>query len=154
MHNARREFLRSSAGLIAALMAAGFLRPGTVRAEEWNKAAFASKSLEDLVKKLGGSGPAASEDISIVAPEIAENGAVVPIGIVSSLPGTEAIAIAIEKNPNMLAASFDIPSGTLPEVQTRVKMAQTSNVFALVKANGKFYYAAKEIKVTLGGCGG
>jgi len=79
---------------------------------------------------------------------------VVPIGITSSIPKTESIAILIEKNPNMLAASFDIPAGTDPSVSTRVKMGQSSNVYALVKADGKYYVAAKEIKVTLGGCGG
>jgi len=87
-------------------------------------------------------------------PEIAENGAVVPLEISSKLPGSESIAILIEKNPNTLAATFNIPPGTLPDVQTRVKMNETCNVFALVKSEGKFYYAMKEIKVTLGGCGG
>ena len=74
--------------------------------------------------------------------------------MIGKLDKTSSIALLVEKNPNVLAATFDIPQGTLPEVQTRVKMAQTSNVFALVKADGKFYYAAKEIKITLGGCGG
>ena len=99
-------------------------------------------------------GAAETDQIIIVAPDIAENGAVVPIGVVSKLHHTESIAILIEKNPNMLAANFTLPAGTLPEVQTRVKMAQTSNVFALLKAEGKFYFAKKEIKITLGGCGG
>ena len=88
------------------------------------------------------------------APDIAENGAVVPVTVQSGLPKTESIAILIEKNPNMLAANFDLPSGTDPLVGTRVKMGQTSNVYALVKADGKYYTAVKEIKVTLGGCGG
>ena len=78
----------------------------------------------------------------------------VPIGITSNIPKTESIAILIEKNPNMLSAVFDIPAGTDPALSTRVKMAQTSNVYALVKADGKYYVASKEIKVTLGGCGG
>ena len=77
-----------------------------------------------------------------------------PIGVISKVPKTESIAILIEKNPNMLAAVFDIPAGTDPSISTRVKMAQTSNVYALVKADGKYYVASKEIKVTLGGCGG
>jgi sulfur-oxidizing protein SoxY len=153
MRDTRRQFLKSSGGLMAALAAAGFL-PGQLRAEEWNKAAFESKKLEELVKALGGGAPAQSEAISIVAAEIAENGAAVPIGIVAKLPEVQAIAIAIEKNPNMLAAVFDIPKGTHADILTRVKMAETSNVYALVKAGGKFYYASKEIKVTLGGCGG
>jgi sulfur-oxidizing protein SoxY len=150
----RREFLKTGGGLAAALLAAGFLDPEEVRAEEWNKAAFETKKMEDLVKLLGGSGPAESAEVVIVAPEIAENGAVVPIGITSKLDKTRTIAILVEKNPNVLAAMFNIPDGTLPDVQTRVKMAQTCNVFALVKAGGKFVYAAKEIKITLGGCGG
>jgi sulfur-oxidizing protein SoxY len=78
----------------------------------------------------------------------------VPIGVTSTIPKTESIAILIEKNPNTLAAVFDIPAGTDPSISTRVKMAQTSNIYALVKADGKFYVASKEVKVTLGGCGG
>ena len=107
------------------------------------------------MKALGGRAPAQSKDIAFVStPDIAENGAVVPIGITSSIPKTESIAILIEKNPNMLAAVFDIPPGTDPAISTRVKMGQSSNVYALVKADGKYYVASKEIKVTLGGCGG
>ena len=107
------------------------------------------------MKALNGSTPVQSKDVTFVAtPDIAENGAVVPVSVVSALPKTESIAILIEKNPNMLAAVFDIPQGTDPSITTRVKMAQTSNVYALVKADGKYYMASKEIKVTLGGCGG
>jgi sulfur-oxidizing protein SoxY len=154
MQHTRREFLKSTSGLIGLLLAAGFLRPEDVQAQEWNQAAFATKTLEELVKLLGGSGAQESAEVAIVAPDIAENGAVVPIGVVSKLAKTESIAILVEKNPNVLAATFTLPEGTLPDLQTRVKMAQTSNVFALVKAGGKFFYAAKEIKITLGGCGG
>ena len=111
--------------------------------------------MDETMKALGGGAPAQSKDIAFVStPDIAENGAVVPIGVSSSIPKTESIAILIEKNPNMLAASFDIPAGTDPSVSTRVKMGQSSNVYALVKADGKYYVASKEIKVTLGGCGG
>jgi sulfur-oxidizing protein SoxY len=78
----------------------------------------------------------------------------VPVGVTSTIPKTESIAILVEKNPNMLVASFDIPAGTDPAITTRVKMGQSSNVYALVKADGKYYVASKEIKVTLGGCGG
>jgi sulfur-oxidizing protein SoxY len=152
MHT-RREFLKTGGSLLGVLFAAGFFGPGA-RAEDWNKAAFEAKKLEDLVEVLGGSGAKESSEVSIVAPDIAENGAVVPIGVSSKLEKTQSIAILVEKNPNVLAANFSIPDGTLPEVQTRVKMAQTSNVFALVKADGRFYYATREIKITLGGCGG
>ena len=99
--------------------------------------------------------PAQSKDIVFFqTPDIAENGAVVPVGITSNIPKTESIAILIEKNPNLLAASFDIPAGTDPTISTRVKMGQSSNIVALVKADGKYYVATKEVKVTLGGCGG
>ena len=141
--------------LLALLAAAGWLKPGDAAAEGWNKAAFEQHSLDDALKALGSGGPVASKDITFVAtPDIAENGAVVPIGVSSAIPKTESIAILIEKNPNTLAALFDIPQGTEPALSTRVKMGQTSNVYALVKADGKYYVASKEIKVTLGGCGG
>jgi sulfur-oxidizing protein SoxY len=149
--------LKSGGGvtLLTLLAAAGWLRPGEALAEDWNKAAFDARSLGDTVRALGGADPAQSKDIEFFqTPEIAENGAVVPIGIASKLPRTEAIAILVEKNPNMLAAVFEIPAGTDPTISTRVKMAQTSNVYALVKADGRYYVASKEIKVTLGGCGG
>jgi sulfur-oxidizing protein SoxY len=141
--------------LFALLGAAGWLEPGSAHAQAWNKGAFDAKTMDETMKALGGGTPAQSKDVAFVStPDIAENGAVVPIGVASSIPKTESIAILIEKNPNMLTASFDIPPGTDPAITTRVKMAQTSNVYALVKADGKYYVASKEIKVTLGGCGG
>ena len=107
--------------------------------------------MDETLKALGGGTPAQSKDIVFFStPDIAENGAVVPIGITSNVPKTESIAILVEKNPNMLAAVFDIPAGTEPSLSTRIKMGQTSNVYALVKADGKYYVASKEIKVTLG----
>jgi sulfur-oxidizing protein SoxY len=157
MDGRRRTVLKSGAGLTlgALVSAAGWLKPEHAFAQAWNKAAFDTHSLGDTAKALGGSEPAQSGDIEFFqTPEIAENGAVVPVGVASKLPKTEAIAILIQKNPNMLAAVFDIPPGTEPVISTRVKMAQTSNVYALVKADGRYYVAAKEIKVTLGGCGG
>lgn len=155
MDASRRKALKTGGGmtLLGALFAAGLLKPGTAAAE-WNQAAFATKNLADTLKALGGSGAADSTDIVITAPTIAENGAVVPVAVQSNIPKTESIAILIEKNPSMLAASFDIPAGTNPNVGTRVKMGQTSDVYAIVKADGKFYKAVKEVKVTLGGCGG
>ncbi len=140
--------------LLGALLAAGILRPEEARAGQWNGSAFEGKKLDEVIRSLGGTDMQESADIAIIAPEIAENGAVVPLQIVSNLPATQEIAIAVEKNPRPLAAYFDIPSGTLPDIQTRVKMAETCNVYALVKAGGTFYYAAKEIKITAGGCGG
>jgi sulfur-oxidizing protein SoxY len=157
MDSSRRDVLRTGGGitLLTLVAAAGWLKPAVAEAQAWNKAAFATKTMDDTMKALGGSTPAQSKDIAFVAtPDIAENGAVVPIGITSSIPNTSSIAILIEKNPNMLAAMFEIPAGTEPSISTRVKMGQTSNVYALVKADGKYYVASKEIKVTLGGCGG
>jgi sulfur-oxidizing protein SoxY len=157
MNLQRRKALRTGGGvtLLTLVAAAGWLRPEDALAAEWNKAAFETNSMDATVKALGGTAPAQSKDIAFVqTPDIAENGAVVPIGITSNIPKTESIAILVEKNPNMLAAVFDIPPGTEPSLSTRIKMGQSSNVYALVKADGKYYVASKEIKVTLGGCGG
>jgi len=159
MNATRREMLKTGGGvsLLALVAAAGWLPSELARAQAagWNKAAFDTHSMDETMKALGGSMPAQSKDIVFVAtPDIAENGAVVPIGITSNVAKTDAIAILIEKNPNMLAALFDIPPGTEPGLSTRVKMGQTSNVYALVRADGKYYVASKEIKVTIGGCGG
>jgi sulfur-oxidizing protein SoxY len=150
MNDSRRSVLK----MIAALVAAGVLRPGEALAQDWNQAAFDMKSIPDALRALGAGSPAASDAILIKAPEIAENGAVVPVAIESRLPGTESIALLIDKNPQPLAASFAIPAGTEASVSTRVKMGQSSDVYALVKADGKFYMTKKEIKITLGGCGG
>ena len=150
MVDSRRKVLK----IMAALAAAGMLQPGALLAQDWNKAAFEMKSLNDAMRALGAESPASSDAIAIKAPEIAENGAVVPIAIESRLPGTESISVFIDKNPQPLAASFGIPAGTEPSVSMRVKMGQSSEVYALVKADGKFFIAKKEIKITLGGCGG
>ena len=152
----RREALRRGGAVsLAALVAAAGWLPRGASAETWNKGAFETHSLGDTVKALGGGTPVQSKDVVFVStPDIAENGAVVPIGITSNVPKTEAIAILVEKNPNMLAAVFDVPAGTAPSVSTRIKMQQTSNVYALVRADGKYFVDSKEIKVTLGGCGG
>lgn len=158
MDTTRREALRQGGGLtlFALVAAAGWLTPDEARAADaWNKAAFETHSLDATVKALGGSAPAQSKDITFFqTPDIAENGAVVPVGIASAIARTESIAILVEKNPNMLAAVFDIPAGTEPSIMTRIKMGQTSTVYALVKADGRYYVASREIRVTLGGCGG
>jgi sulfur-oxidizing protein SoxY len=150
MRQQRRDFL----ALISLMAAAGLAPAGVARAEGWNKAGFSAKNMDDLLRTLGAGTPKLSAEVVLVAPEIAENGAVVPVEIESKVPGTQSIAILIEKNPNILTAIFDIPGGTLPWLQTRVKMAETCNVYILVQAGGQFYYTTKEIKVTLGGCGG
>jgi len=151
----RREILKLS-GVFALLAAAGLIGTEEALAQQqaWNKSAFEAKSLDETVKALGGPSAVQSADITITAPDIAENGAVVPVGVTSKIPNTQNVYILVEKNPNSLAAGFAIPTGTEPNVSTRIKMGQTSNVYAVVKADNKFYVATKEVKVTLGGCGG
>jgi sulfur-oxidizing protein SoxY len=144
-------------GAVALTVAAGAWRPrpAAAQAGAWNQAAFTGKSVDEIVKALGGDRAVPTKDVTWGStPEIAENGAVVPIAITSAIPKTQAIAIVIEKNPNPLAADFAVPAGTDPSIVTRVKMGQSSNVYAVVKADGKYYVAMREIKVTLGGCGG
>ena len=156
MNHSRRRALKAGggAGVLALLFAAGIVRPGETLAQEWNQAAFSMKTMAEALRALGAQSPAASDGILIKAPEIAENGAVVPIAVESRLAGTESITLLIEKNPQPLAAGFRIPAGTEANISTRVKMGESSDVFALVRADGKFYIAKKEIKITLGGCGG
>ena len=154
MNQQRRDALRITT-VLGLAVAAGLISPGeALAAENWNTAAFDTKNLNDTVKALGGRSAAISKDLVISAPDIAENGAVVPVSVSTTLPGVQQIAILVEKNPNALSANFTIPAGTEAYVSTRVKMAQTSNVFALAKVDGKWLVASKEIKVTLGGCGG
>ncbi|UZD53789.1 thiosulfate oxidation carrier protein SoxY [Caldimonas aquatica] len=150
----RRQFLQGSASTtVLGLAAMAGLLPASAQAA-WNKAAFEMKGLNEVVKALGGAAPTESAQVTLSAPEIAENGNVVRVGVASSLPGTTQVAVLVEKNPNTLAAVFDVPEGTDANVATNIKMGQTSNVYALVKAGEKYYYAVKEVKVTLGGCGG
>lgn len=155
MKKNRREFVKLS-GAFALLSAAGLLsaREAFAQQQAWNKLAFEAKSLDETVKALGGQSSAPNAGITITAPDIAENGAVVPVGVTSKIPNTQNVYILVEKNPNSLAAGFAIPAGTDANVSTRIKMGQTSNVHAVVKADNKFYVATKEVKVTLGGCGG
>ncbi|HEU5297596.1 MAG TPA: thiosulfate oxidation carrier protein SoxY [Burkholderiaceae bacterium] len=149
----RRVVLQRSAH-VAALLAAAGLWPALARAA-WPQAAFDAKNLPDAVKALGGAAPQESKDVALTAPDIAENGAVVPLACGCSLPGVERLALLVEKNPNTLAAVFDISDAVEPNFSTRVKMAQTSHVYAVaLTADGKALFAQKEVKVTLGGCGG
>jgi sulfur-oxidizing protein SoxY len=155
MNHNRREFVKVG-GVLGLMAAAGLITMDEARAQQaaWNKVAFDAKTLDDTVKALGGAGTAQSADITLTAPDIAENGAVVPVVVASRIPNTQGIYVLVEKNPSALAAAFSIPAGTEPGVSTRIKMGQTSNVHAVVKADNKFYVATKEVKVTLGGCGG
>lgn len=155
MKDLRRNFLKlaGGAGAMAVTAAAGLLKPGSAWAAQWNKTAFESKASADAIKNLGAAELVESKDITITAPDIAENGAIVPVAVTSKIPNTQNISIIAEKNPFPLAASFDISAGGDAYVSTRVKMGQTSDVRAVVKAGGKFYTAVKEVKVTVGGCG-
>lgn len=154
----RRTVLKgvSASGALAAALAAGVLKPTEVLAsEEWNRAAFDSKEASAALKGIGASSAADSKDIVLKAPDIAENGAVVPVEVVSNIPNTISIAVMSLKNPLPLAAAFDFANGALPEIQVRVRLAETTAVKAVVKtADGKFYTTQKEVKVTVGGCGG
>ena len=120
----------------------------------WNEAAFGAKTSADALKSLGAASPAPSKDIVIDAPQIAENGAVVPIEISSNVPGTSVITVLIEKNPFPLTGRFEFKEDALPFVKLNVKMGETSDVRVIAEAGGRSYVATREIKVTIGGCGG
>ena len=144
---------RGLLGSLAAVLVAGLLQPIKALAA-WNKEAFAAKTPGDALKGLGASSTEPTKGIVIEAPQIAENGAVVPIEITSNIPGTTSIAVVIEKNPFPLAARFDFKEGALPYVKLNAKMGETSDVRVVASAGGKHYAATQEIKVTIGGCGG
>ena len=139
--------------LLGALLA-GLLRPFAALATSWNKDAFGAKAAADALKSLGVSNATPSKDVVIEAPQIAENSAVVPIEITSNVPGTTSIVVLIEKNPFPLAGKFDFKEGALPFAKLNVKMGETSDVRVIAEAQGRHYAATREIKVTIGGCGG
>lgn len=150
MDQRRRTVLKSATlGMFAAL---GLISETAALAAE-GRVGFDAKSFADALKAIGGPGTE-STDITLTAPEIAENGAVVPLSVSSAVPNTQAIYVFVEKNPNPLSAAFTIPDGTEPSVVTRVKMGESSRVYAVVKADGKIYTTSRDTKVTLGGCGG
>jgi sulfur-oxidizing protein SoxY len=151
----RRNVLKGagSAGVVGVAVMAGLLKPGLALAN-WNKAGFEAKDMAGAMGAVGGGGAAASGDIEVKAPDIAENGAVVPVEITSKIAGTSGIAIVAEKNGFPLVADFKLMNGAEGYVSTRIKMGSTSNVVAVVSAGGKTYKAQKEVKVTIGGCGG
>ncbi len=134
-------------------LAAGALLPLRALAA-WNKEAFQAKSAAEALRSIGAAASADSRDIVIEAPQIAENGAVVPVEVTSGIPGTRSIALVIEKNPFPLAAKFDFAEGALPYVKVNVKVGESSFVRVIAEAGGRYYTAAKEVKVTIGGCGG
>ena len=148
MNRTRRIVLAWAGGA-----AAVGLLPLRASAANWNKPGFEAKAPADAIKNLGATNLIESKDIAITAPDIAENGAVVPVAITSKIPNTQSISIIAEKNPFPLAATFEIANGAEAYASTRIKLGQTSHVRVVVKADGRFYTAAKEVKVTVGGCG-
>ena len=152
MHTRRDMITRSAA--VAALLAGAGLLPAHAQSA-WSKAAFEGKTIDEVVKGLGIARPVESKDIVFTAPDIAENGAVVPIAVSTALPGVKRIAFLVEKNPTTLAGVFEFTDLVETSVATRIKMGQTSNVLAVaILGDGKVLFAQKEVKVTLGGCGG
>jgi sulfur-oxidizing protein SoxY len=146
MQHARRLIVQALGALVV-------LGPARALAA-WNKGAFEAKSAIDAMRALGIGNTEDSKEIQIRAPEIAENGAVVPIDITSNIPGTTSISVFIEKNPFPYTGTFDFSQGAVPYVHLRVKMGESSPVRVVVAAGGKYYTAAQEVKVTIGGCGG
>ena len=122
--------------------------------DKYPEEAFKQKSDADAIKSLYGKTAEASDKVKLDAPEIAENGAVVPISVSTTLADVTSISFLVAENPNALVASYKIPAGTVPAIANRIKMAKTSNVIVVVEAGGKLYSATKEVKVTVGGCGG
>jgi sulfur-oxidizing protein SoxY len=155
--DSRRRLILKGAAVLALLGITGVrfgLTPAFAANDKYPEDAFKQKNSDDAIKSLYGKTAEASDKIKLDAPEIAENGAVVPIAVSSTLADVTSISILVAENPNALAASYKIPAGTLPSVANRLKMAKTSNVIAVVEAGGKLYSATKEVKVTVGGCGG
>ena len=152
----RRKLLKgSSTLLLSPLIGSGLLMPTALLAAEWNRNAFTARTINDALKAYAGSGATESRDIVISAPEIAENGAKVEIDISSNLPNTRTLAVFADKNPMPLCASLDFSGAALPYVRVQLKLAETTRIRAIAKtADGKTYIAFREVKVTLGGCGG
>ncbi len=152
----RRIFLKGSVatGALGVAVSAGLITPRDTLAA-WSKAAFEATDVNGaLTGMYGSTDHSASDKIKIKAPDIAENGAVVPITVSSSIDGAESITVLTEKNAAPMTASFALGAGTEAYASTRIKMGKTSNVIAVVKAGGKLHSASKEVKVTIGGCGG
>ena len=152
----RRVFLKGSmaAGVTSAAVLAGVLTPQAVIAA-WNESAFSAKSEKDAISSaMGSASTTTSADITIKAPDIAENGAVVPVSASTTIADVTSIALLVEKNGTPMSAVFNLPKGTLADVSTRLKMGKTGDVIAVIKAGGKLYSARKSVKVTIGGCGG
>lgn len=156
MSISRRSVIKAGSGaaLYSALASMGFFAANPLQAAAWKKDWFEAKNVPDTLKAMGIGAAPDSAEIVITSPDIAENGAVVPVGVASKIAKTDMIALLVEKNPSMMAGFYDFTADAVPDVSMRVKMGQSSDVIAIVRADGKFFMAKKEIKVTLGGCGG
>jgi sulfur-oxidizing protein SoxY len=153
----RRSLLRGARLACLAGIAANVLRSAAAFAADaaaWPQQAFKQKTEADAIKVLYGKSAEVSDQVRLDAPEIAEDGAVVPIGVSTTLSNVTSISLLVPENPYTLAASYEIPEGTIPSVSNRLKMAKTSKVIAVVESDGNLFRAAKEVKVTVGGCGG
>lgn len=149
----RRQTLKHGLA-VAGLLAGTGLFPQYALAN-YNVAAFSAKNLNDVLKAMGGSAPTESKDVTITGPDIAENGAVVPLTVSTALPGVKHMLVLVEKNPAAMVAMYNVTPDIEPNFTTRAKMGQSSDVYAVAIMNdGKALYAKKEVKVTLGGCGG
>lgn len=149
----RRDALKNSAAVFGLLMAAGLVPQAALAA--YHKTAFEAKTIADVMKALGVAAPVESKDVTLTAPDIAENGAVVPLGAATTLPNVKQMLILVEKNPNALVASFATNEALEANFMTRAKLGQSSDVYAVaLTTDGKAFFAKKEVKVTLGGCGG
>jgi sulfur-oxidizing protein SoxY len=153
MNRLRRSVLKSATVGASAVLGYGLLAPLRALAALWPAGAFEAKTIEEALKAAGVIDPISSESIAIKAPEIAENGAQVPVEITSQLPGTHSIYIFVDKNPQPLAGTFEFREGAEPFVSTRIKMGESSILRIAVQSNGKYYVATREVKVTIGGCG-
>lgn len=156
MNRLRRTLLKGAgaSGALAGAMAAGVLQPGQAFAAGTDQAAFDAKTLGAALTGLDITATAASPDLLMRAPDIAENGAVVPVDVISNIPNTSSISVLVEKNPFPLSAHFEFSNGAQPDISVRLKLAKTSMVKVVAKADGKFYSVQKVVKVTAGGCGG
>ena len=156
--SATRRLILQGTGVVALAglggISFGFAPARAAANDKYPEDAFKAKSEADAIKSLYGKTAEPSDKVKLDAPEIAENGSVVPISVTTTLADVTSISFLVSENPNALAASYKIPAGTVPSVANRLKMAKTSNVIALVEAGGKLYSATKEVKVTVGGCGG
>jgi sulfur-oxidizing protein SoxY len=156
--SATRRLILKGAGVLAlvGLGVISFDLPVALAAanDKYPEDAFKAKSEADAIKALYGKTAEASDKVKLDAPEIAENGAVVPVSVATTLADVTSISFLVSENPVVLVASYKIPAGTMPSVANRIKMAKTSNVIVVVEAGGKLYSTTKEVKVTVGGCGG